>query len=65
MYDDPGASCLTLAPRGVTLMLLLSTGSLHEVNAALPARSSIAGWFRAGSQWRAGCPLFPLAPDLD
>lgn len=48
MYDDQGAACLTLAPRGGTLLLFLSAGSRHEAKAALRARWSIAGWFRTG-----------------
>ena len=48
LYDDQGAACLTLAPRGGTLILFLSAGALHEAKAALRARWSIAGWFRTG-----------------
>jgi len=48
LYDDQGAPCLTLAPRGGTLILFLSAGALHEAKAARRARWSIAGWFRTG-----------------
>jgi SM-20-related protein len=45
MYDAQGAVCLTLAPRGGTLILFLSAGALHEAKAALRARWSVAGWY--------------------
>jgi SM-20-related protein len=48
MYDAKDAVCLTLAPRGGTLILFLSVGARHEAKAASRARWSIAGWFRGG-----------------
>lgn len=48
MYDAQGAVCLTLAPRGGTLILFLSAGALHEAKAALRGRWSVAGWYRSG-----------------
>jgi SM-20-related protein len=49
MYGDHDAPCLTLAPRGGTLLLFLSAGRKHEAKAALRARWSVAGWFRTGA----------------
>ncbi|HEY4188438.1 MAG TPA: 2OG-Fe(II) oxygenase [Polyangia bacterium] len=49
MYDDQDATCLTLVPRGGTLLLFLSAGARHEAKVASRARWSIAGWFRTGA----------------